>query len=396
MNHFKKILAGSVGHQLQCVEAHYISDDTLVFQLVVVQYFSRKLTILNHALDLDLTSLLKKLSSRYPVCIVVTGKGLLRKLTDNGEVESTLSTFVQGGNADNFMWNSFENELWIARKELVQQLLVPFHENRCSVVGLIIGTGLLSCVAAILPEGSIAASRYAITNTKYSITVEQLSNQGCNNVQLPHYVLPADGILAFAAGYCYFADIPAQQFTNLHALVTTARTNWYYHRKIRRTGITALLALFVLLVCNYLLFGYLTKRDNELEWQNRGNLALMEKYDSLNMQYQQRKAFLDKSGLHLHVDFAWMTDQIAMMVPEQLHLSAVVLFPVIIDETTQKDWSIYNGSIIVEGLSEHPAWVNEFVQKLKTLKWIKDVEVLYFKNEKQDEPGTFKIQITAK
>jgi hypothetical protein len=395
MNPLLKILSDTVAHQLQCVEAHFAGDDTLVFHLVVVKFFSRKITILNHAFDLDLTSLLKLLNGRHPVCIVVTGKGLLRKQIRDGDMENAVRNIIQSGNVDHFVWNSFGDELWIARKELLDQLLLPFRESSHSVVWLMMGTGLLTNLKELLPLGSITSRRYTIINNHVIITVEQSNNPVSNEVLLSHFMLPADGLIAFAAGYCYFSALPAEQFTNLHNIVAVDRTNWNYRRRIRNTGITACVVLFALLVVNMFTFSFFNKRAVELERQNKGSLNVMEKYDSLNQQYKQRKDFLEKSGLNLDMDFAWMSDQIAMMVPVDIHLTSMVLFPISIDESI-KSWTIRTGIITIEGSSRHPSWVNEYVQKLKTLEWIKDVEILYFMNEKPDELGVFKIQITIK
>ncbi|NOW98930.1 hypothetical protein [Mucilaginibacter sp. SG564] len=166
-------------------------------------------------------------------------------------------------------------------------------------------------------------------------------------------------------------------------------------KKIRVKAFIVLLAFFIVLLCNFLVFSWLQGANDTLSGQVSSSTQ--------NANQKQRMITKINKKEHLLRDLGWdeggrksiRIDEIASLLPPEITWQEVAVNP--IDERKSKDKHTLNFAdrrIVVKGVCPQIIPVNEWLARIKSRKWVKDVQLESYDYNSELNTGVFTLFIT--
>ncbi|MGN8072597.1 hypothetical protein [Mucilaginibacter sp. 22184] len=166
-------------------------------------------------------------------------------------------------------------------------------------------------------------------------------------------------------------------------------------KKVRVKAFIVLLIFFIVLLCNFLVFSWLQGANDTLSGQVSSSTQ--------NANQRQRMITKINKKEHLLRDLGWdeggrksiRIDEIASLLPPEITWQEVAVNP--IDERKSKDKHTLNFAdrrIVVKGVCPQIIPVNEWLARIKSRKWVKDVQLESYDYNSELNTGVFTLFIT--
>ena len=180
---------------------------------------------------------------------------------------------------------------------------------------------------------------------------------------------------------------------NAVSLATTLQEK-IKERKLKVQGFMILAAFFVLLLINFAVFSWLNSANNSLgeavsrTAQNSGDI------DKMNQQVQQKENLLKTLGWEDGINKSTLVDQAASLLPPDIQFKEIAIDPVDIAASRQQKQTVfYVRKIRMTGTSEKIIPVNEWIARLKTRPWVKNVQMDSYTFNSEQNTGQFTVTI---
>ncbi|TWI98627.1 hypothetical protein JN11_02815 [Mucilaginibacter frigoritolerans] len=181
------------------------------------------------------------------------------------------------------------------------------------------------------------------------------------------------------------ADVPA---------LDTALQNKLADNKLKVKGFLFLSGLFVLLLINFLVFSSLNTANAKLTEQVSRSAQSTTDVEQLKQQAGQKEALLTTLGWEGNIDKSVLIDQLASLLPQEITWKEVALNPVdLAASRIQKTIVFYSRKIRITGTSEKIIPVNEWMARIRTRKWVKNVQLDNYTFNSELNTGQFSIVI---
>jgi Tfp pilus assembly protein PilN len=174
----------------------------------------------------------------------------------------------------------------------------------------------------------------------------------------------------------------------------TALQNKLANNKLKVKGFIFLTALFVLLLINFLVFSSLDTANARLTEQVSRSAQSTTDVEQLKQQAGQKEALLNTLGWEGNIDKSVLIDQLASLLPGEIIWKEVALNPVdLAASNIQKTIVFYSRKIRIVGTSEKIIPVNEWMARIRTRKWVKNVQLDNYTFNSELNTGQFSIII---
>jgi len=165
-------------------------------------------------------------------------------------------------------------------------------------------------------------------------------------------------------------------------------------KKLKANAFIILCVFFVLLLVNFFLFSSLTSSNETLADQVSRSVQSTEDIQKINQQVQQKEALLKTLGWEGAVNKAGLIDEVASLLPAEITWhEAAVDPPDLNGNRTQKSIVFANREIRIAGNSEKIIPVNEWIARIKTKPWVKNVQLDSYTFNNELNTGQFIILI---
>jgi Tfp pilus assembly protein PilN len=207
-------------------------------------------------------------------------------------------------------------------------------------------------------------------------------------------VLHESLLLPYAAAFqLALADKVEPVSARVVSLATTLHET-IKERKLKAQGFLILAAFFVLLLINFAVFSWLNSANNSLgeavsrTAQNSGDI------DKMNQQVQQKENLLKTLGWEDGINKSTLVDQAASLLPPDIQFKEIAIDPVDIAASRQQKQTVfYVRKIRMTGASEKIIPVNEWIARLKTRPWVKNVQMDSYTFNSEQNTGQFTVTI---
>lgn len=166
-------------------------------------------------------------------------------------------------------------------------------------------------------------------------------------------------------------------------------------REFKARGVAVLLALFLLLLINFGVLSWLSTENNELAAragalsQNTTNRAVIED------QIHQKELLLEQLGWAPGKSKSLMIDEVAALLPPEITWTSVAVAPINQpNDHSLKYIAFSGGQIRIAGTSAQIIPVNEWMARIKTKSWVKNVQLQHYDLSRELNTGQFTILIT--
>ena len=345
--------------------------------------------------DANIDSFKKEDISSFPIILTIEGKGVLHKFVETPLGKIKLRNVIPNIKEDDFYINYTQHSIgtWVSivRKDVVLKVLENSGLSINHVIDLYLGpTGIqwLTEMSNELPN-FIGGSELVYQNNQLQ-SIRKSSEGHLKNRLIFGADLEFNMHLAF-----------------IGALVTFSKKNTIYKNEewIENTDIlkdkkvfqnTVKITLGVLLFVfmgNMVFNQVLNGTFNEKVAIALTHTDLVNQAVSLQEEEKLKKEFIEKLGLEVNPQFAVFSDEIGETVPKKIQLSRLIVNPLKKAIRKKKLMEFKKEIIEIGGFCNSSQVCNEWVRELRTLNWVKKIELLEFKFNK-DNIGEFIIEVS--
>jgi len=165
-------------------------------------------------------------------------------------------------------------------------------------------------------------------------------------------------------------------------------------KKLKVYGFLTLAVFFVLLLVNFFLFSGLNASNARLTEQVSRTAQNSNDVQQINMQVQQKDSLLKILGWEGNINKASLIDQVASLLPQDITWREAAVDPVDVPASrVQKSIVFYTRKIRITGNSEKIIPVNEWIARIKTKAWVKNVQLDSYTFNSEQDTGQFTILI---
>jgi len=165
-------------------------------------------------------------------------------------------------------------------------------------------------------------------------------------------------------------------------------------KKLKVQTSLILCVFFVLLLANFFWFSWLNSNNAKLADQVSRSVQSTEDIQKINDDVQQKETLLKVLGWEGSINKAALIDQVASLLPREITWKEAAIDPIDIPESrTQKYVVFTNGKIRIVGNSKKIIPVNEWIARIKTKSWVKNVQLDSYTFDSELNTGQFIILI---
>lgn len=352
-----------------------------------------------------LEEVLDSIPVSIPIALSVIGKGILTKRVEGlGELNAQrLSELFPNFKPESFYVQQFAGDenvfVSVIRKEQVDGLLKAFdytkHEVLCMTIGPFAVSQVLSQVNTYGQELCFSGHRVTYSEDfkwrDYRSSPEAISEFP---IKIEQEKLGEEYLIAYATAFQLIL-YPRLNTIELPVPEIFDRLEDFNQKQQFHFRLVAMLAfLFVLLLANFIIFSTY-RAENEslytrvnLQSSSAENLQMLEKK---TVQQQERLKVL---GWHRGLPYSWLADQVSSDVPAAVELTELSVSPLKQAERNAERKEIYQfGKISVKGLTGDPIAVNEWIYKLKSRAWVKEVQMQRFSPAEEEGIQEFEMSL---
>jgi len=166
------------------------------------------------------------------------------------------------------------------------------------------------------------------------------------------------------------------------------------NNRIRVQGFIVLIVFFILLLGNYITLSSLTSSNSSLNEQASLSTQNTNTLQALNEQVKKKEAELKALGWDGGINKSSLIDQISALLPQEINLAEIAVNPVDhASSRTQKSFVFANRKIQVIGNSQQIISVNEWIARIKTKKWVKNIQMDSYTFDSELNTGRFLVTI---
>jgi Tfp pilus assembly protein PilN len=165
-------------------------------------------------------------------------------------------------------------------------------------------------------------------------------------------------------------------------------------QKLKVNGILVLSVFFVLLLINLVIFSWLNSSNIQLAskvsrfTQNTSNVQ------DINEQIKQKEALLQSLGWDGGINKSVLIDQLASLMPEEISLTEIAITPIDLNSSrAQRSLIFFERRISITGTSGKIIPVNEWMARIKTRPWVKNIQMESYAYNNELNTGQFIITL---
>lgn len=332
---------------------------------------------------------------KFPVVLTIEGKGVLHKFTETSSDKIKLRNIIPNIKEEDFYINYTPNAngTWVSivRKDVVSKILEDKGVSIDNIVDLYLGpTGIqwLTEMSNELPS-FVGGSELTYQNNQLQ-SIRKSSEGHLKNRLIFGADIEFNKHLSFIGALVSFS-----QKNSFHKNeFWTKNTSTLKDKKTFQNTLKLTLAILLLVFMGNMVFNQvLNGTYNEKAALALKNTDLVNQSVALQEEEDLKKEFIEKLGLEVNPQFAVFSDEIGETVPQSIQLSRLIVNP--LKKAIRKKKLIEFKKEIIEigGFCKSSQVCNEWVQELRTLNWVKKIELVEFKFNK-DNIGEFIIEVS--
>ena len=345
--------------------------------------------------DLDINDFKKEDISKLPVVLTIEGKGVLHKFVETSIDKIKLRNIIPNIKEEDFYVNYTPNEIgtWVSiiRKDLVLKILEEKGILIDNIVDLYLGpTGIqwLTEMSNELPA-FVGGSELTYKSNQLE-SIRKSSSGHLKNRSIFGVDLEFNKHLAFIGALVCFSE----RNSNHKSETWTKNNKTLKDKKVFQNSVKLTLGvLLFVFMGNMVLNQILNSTYNEKAALALKHSDLVNQAVALQEEEELKREFIQKLGLEVNPQFAVFSDEIGETVPQSIQLSKLIVNPLKKAIRKKKLIEFKNEIIEIGGFCKSSQVCNEWVQELRNLNWIKKIELVEFKFNK-DNIGEFIIEVS--
>ncbi|WP_448698209.1 hypothetical protein ACFGVR_15430 [Mucilaginibacter sp. AW1-3] len=382
-------------------------DGTLTINACQVTANRNQLDITAKFTDL---STIRELAGHFPkkslISLNLTGKGILHKQTEKvaGLTPNNFAQLLPNASLQDFYVQNFvsgdRSFISVIRKAEADRIIDQLRQEDLIPVMLSLGP---FPVAAILPQlnvydAEVVFDGHVLNRDEQSRITAYQSDPSARSpfpLKIESEKIEERLLLAYASAFQLILAPRLDPVQAATATTTQAYTDSLARKKLQAYGGMALIAVFLLLLVNFILFSWVSNDNAQMAYRVSRSAKSTEDIKGIQDQIKVKEQELRILGWDDGTNKAYLLDQMASCLPSEMTWKQVEVNPVDINQSRiQKLLVFKDRQIIVTGLSAKILPVNEWMARLKTQKWVKDIRLENYTLNTEKDSGQFTLTIS--
>lgn len=395
------------GNTATGIEINLYGDDTIRASIVLLKknkYSIEKVKDVKNITSYD--ELFDNIDNRFPIYISMEGKGIIHKpikLSTNNEnnTESLAVKYFPNFTEKDFYIQRIDSSestshLSLARKELIDAVIEKFSIRNLFVFEIVLGPFALNSLSTFNNEiSSIEFKNYqvilsnGIIQSFTKIEKEELSFHKIDSENISSEVL-----LPFACSLNHFIhDLHSQNFTIKFA---NNVNDFIYKKTTKLVGLAFISLLFFGLLLNFFAFSQYDSKLAEVKTSFEQLQTLDAEFIALQKEIKSKELFFSDKLLLETSKMSHYLDQISLKLPSSISLSEMSINPLEKTLNPNNEIVFTNKLIVINGVTSNTQDLNNWINFLKKLKWIKEVNLINLQQIENKDITNFIIEISRK
>jgi len=362
--------------------------------------FEKKVTDLR-----SLQELTRHFAVKSIIGINLSGKGILQKqiekteeinqqnfnlILPNGKIEDFyIQNFISGNHSFVSLIRKSEADKWIKQlKDLhyipVMLSLGPFPLQNIFAQLNIYSNELLFNGYHILRNEALEWISYKYDIAAISPFPIKIESESINEKLL----------IAYADAFQIVLNDKVDTISTVVPSLTVLHQKQLSNKKFKVQGFLVLCIFFVLLLINFFLLNGLNTANEKLIEQVSRSVQSTDDLQQISDQIKQNEHLLKMLGWEGGVNKSNLIDQIAAMLPPEVSWREATIDPIDLSASrTQKEIVFSDREIYITGTCERIIPVNEWIARVKTKAWVKNVQLNSYLFNSEKNTGQFTLTI---
>ncbi|WPU99891.1 hypothetical protein SNE26_28180 [Mucilaginibacter sp. cycad4] len=381
-------------------------DGSAIVNYCQVSLDGKNLSFEKKVTGLSLQELGKQVKTGIPLSISISGRGVLYKQLERVEEigPSNFSAVLPNAAIDDFYVQHFPSGghsfVAVIRKTEADKWLDAISKQGLSPLMLSLGP---FPIAHILPQLNIYDEEIIFAGVKIVRSADKSWEkvsfheefQAPYTIKVENEVLDQQLLLPYAAAFQLLlsgkidvvkADAPA---------LGSAFEGLISDRKFKVNGMVILLIFFVLLLGNFVWLSGLNAENARLAAEVSTSARTSTDQQALSDEIRQKESLLRDLGWDGGINKSSLVDQAAALMPAEITLKEISVNPV--DGAADHSFGslkFRERKILMRGESAQIILVNEWAARLKSKKWVKNVELESYNFNNELNTGIFTITLS--
>lgn len=281
----------------------------------------------------------------------------------------------------------------ICRKENVEKIVTELKGNNINCIGYSLGNCSVSQLIPFVKTSYLTTSNASISikeNQLKSITIDPViehENYTINGLDISNSkTLSLAGIISYYTNQSHTVS----NFKNEQYKLTKDFTAENYFKKGMKLGLGI---LFTLLLINFLMFDYYSKKVENLNFKNQLNKANKAELVVLLNEITSKKRLVEDSSTSKGSIASHYFDEIGGSVPTTVALTALNYQPLLKKIEDNKEIILKTNILSIKGESTDGDNFTNWISKLEKMVWINSIKILEYGKSKNETSFTIEIKI---
>ena len=391
-------------NQAAGVSINIRQDGTVKISACRITANGNRLDIDKKIIDLNSIDELKNfVPAKFPIALNISGRGVLYKQINKIEKidQDSFSKIMPNANLDDFYVQNFISGnlsfVAIIRRSEADKWVAFLINQQFSLLMLSLGP---FPAQHILSQLNLYDDEIMFDGHKIQRDEQQdWAGYNYEETALTPFTLKIESekideelIIPYAAA---FQLVLALQLELIQAFVPSLDkifNNTLENRKIKVFAFLALSAIFVLLLFNFILFTWLGSSSEKLTDQVSRFAQNTTSIQNINEQVRKKETVLHDLGWDGGVNKSTLIDQLAALMPAEITLKQFDVNPIDVNGSrSQRVLVFFNRRIRIVGTSDKIIPVNEWMARMKTKQWVKNMQMENYAFNSELNTGQFTI-----
>lgn len=361
----------------------HLDGEKMAFYALKLGIKATDLTILDSFRADSLEHLLKQIDKKLPVLLVVNGTKIINKKL--GKSPNYLSEVLFNNPLHDFYLNEIELEeemlVSLTRKDHIDAILEQFKTAGLSVVDFRVGAWHLKGLALLLEsQNEIPAAGTIYVKTEQNLIPSTKFSDTSEPMHIGEEQLPKSHGLALALALNYLSKASS---SNYNELLAQASEDFKYQSLFKKVGIAMLGFMLISMLASYLLSGHYSDKQLELQAELAAHTKVKTQVESLQNDRDYKLQILGNSALDNNQLLSSLLFEIGASVPNEIQLSELTVFPVKGKIKAGELVGINKENILIKGQTASTQDFSQWLEKLRAMNWITQVEVVDFQRKQR-------------
>lgn len=332
----------------------------------------------------------KKLFQRQvPVYILFNGKGVISRKVEWGislQNESILEAVFPNARPEDFLISKQDAQgaTWasLVRMETVREHCDAIRRKKVFIAGTGCGPQFISTIIRYIKETEFSTGNAVITNVGNDGLDIRIENKNEEKIRVNDEESEAGYAPLLGFGFS-----TGEVESGAPEEIKKEKEEFRYYLKSFNLLKNFLIIVFGLLLVNFYFFQIYNEEMVRYDTEVNRNTGLLAEYDTLKNEFDRKVSYLNEAGLMGKHSLAYYADQLAISVPADIALQKLDIFPVTNGREESDGVKIRKDTIQINGIAGSPISVNDWLNDISRLKWIKNARIMDYNKNKGEEAG---------